>query len=61
MAKSIVGQHTPTSFDKGVARFTWLMIRFMLVMVPLVFLINGLTKSTTGRRRSSSRWPWPSA
>ena len=44
MAKPIVGQHTPTSFDKGVSRFTWLMIRFMLVMVPLVFVINGLTK-----------------
>ena len=25
-------------------RFTWLMIRFIAVMVPLVFLINGLTK-----------------
>ena len=44
MAKSIVGQHTPTSFDKGVTRFTLLMIYFMAVMVPLVFLINGLTK-----------------
>jgi len=44
MAQAIVGQTTPTSFDKGVTRFTWLMIRFMLVMVPLVFLINGLTK-----------------
>jgi Mg2+-importing ATPase len=44
MAKAIVGQETPTSFDKGVTRFTWLMIQFMLVMVPLVFLINGLTK-----------------
>jgi len=44
MAQSIVGQAAPTSFDKGVSRFTWLMIRFMLVMVPLVFLINGLTK-----------------
>ncbi len=33
-----------TSFDKGINRFTWLMIRFMLVMVPLVFLINGITK-----------------
>ena len=33
-----------TSFEKGVNRFTWLMIRFMLVMVPLVFLINGFTK-----------------
>lgn len=44
MARAIVGQKVPTSFDKGVARFTWLMIRFMMVMVPLVFLINGLTK-----------------
>ena len=44
MAQAIVGQVTPTSFDKGVSRFTWLMIRFMVVMVPLVFLISGLTK-----------------
>ena len=44
MAQSIVGQAPPTSFDKGVTRFTWLMIYFMSVMVPLVFLINGLTK-----------------
>ena len=44
MAQAIVGQKVQTSFDKGVAQFTWLMIRFMLVMVPLVFLINGLTK-----------------
>jgi Mg2+-importing ATPase len=44
MAKAIMGQRVQTSFDKGVARFTWLMIRFMLVMVPLVFVINGLTK-----------------
>src|SRR5205807_3667778 len=33
-----------TAFDKGINRFTWLMIRFMLVMVPLVLLINWLTK-----------------
>jgi Mg2+-importing ATPase len=33
-----------TSFDKGVRRFTWLMLRFMFVMVPIVFLANGLTK-----------------
>src|SRR6185437_11400219 len=33
-----------TSFDLGLNRFTWLMIQFMIVMVPLVFLINGLTK-----------------
>jgi Mg2+-importing ATPase len=44
LASSIVGQRQLTSFDKGVNRFTWLMIGFMLVMVPAVFLANGLSK-----------------
>ena len=44
LAKGIVGQPVQTAFDKGVSRFTWLMIRFIAVMVPLVFAINGVTK-----------------
>ena len=44
MASSIVGEQVETSFDKGMQQFTWLMIRFMMVMVPLVFFINGFTK-----------------
>ncbi len=44
MAGSITEEPPPTSFDQGINRFTWLMIRFMAVMVPLVFVINGLTK-----------------
>ncbi|HWD20644.1 MAG TPA: magnesium-translocating P-type ATPase [Verrucomicrobiae bacterium] len=44
MARSMSGGLVETSFDKGVKRFTWLMLRFMAVMAPLVFLINGLTK-----------------
>ncbi len=44
MASALVSQEVQTSFDKGVTQFTWLMIRFILVMVPLVFVINGLTK-----------------
>jgi Mg2+-importing ATPase len=44
VAKSITGQQVETAFERGVKKFTWLMIRFMMVMVPLVFLINGLTK-----------------
>ena len=44
LARAVVGQQVQTAFDKGIARFTWLMIRFIAVMVPLVFLINGLTK-----------------
>ena len=48
MAGSILGQQIETSFDKGIRRFTWLMIRFMSVMVPLVFIINGITKGNWG-------------
>jgi Mg2+-importing ATPase len=44
IARSLAGQQEETSFDRGIKKFTWLMIRFMLVMVPLVFVINGLTK-----------------
>ena len=44
LANSIVGQRMLTSFDKGINQFTWLMISFMVIMVPLVFLFNGLSK-----------------
>jgi len=44
MAELIAAPSQPTSFDRGISQFTWLMLRFMAVMVPLVFLINGLTK-----------------
>ncbi len=44
VAAAIVAQQPETAFDRGVARFTWLMLRFMAVMVPLVFVLNGVTK-----------------
>jgi len=44
LAKSIAGERVETNFDKGVDKFTWLMISFMLIMTPLVFLINGIGK-----------------
>jgi Mg2+-importing ATPase len=44
ITRKLAGQRTKTSFDKGIAGFTWLMIRFMVVMVAIVFLIIGLTK-----------------
>ena len=44
LAESLGTEREPTSFDKGVNAFTWLMIRLLLVMTPLVFLINGFTK-----------------
>ena len=33
-----------TNFTKGVNAVSWVLIRFMLIMVPIVFMINGLTK-----------------
>ena len=44
MAASLSLQQTDTAFDRGVKKFVWLMISFMLVMVPLVFFINGFMK-----------------
>ncbi len=35
---------TPTSFQAGINKVSWLLIRFMLVMTPVVLLINGFTK-----------------
>ena len=44
LAEKLAAKRAPTSFDAGVRDFTWLMIRFMVVMVSLTFLIVGLTK-----------------
>ncbi|WP_432761573.1 magnesium-translocating P-type ATPase [Rhizobium calliandrae] len=44
LADEIAGRRVPTAFDRGIDRFTWLMIKFILVMVPTVLLINGVTK-----------------
>lgn len=39
-----MGTRAQTAFDRGVNSVSWLLIRFMLVMVPIVLLINGFTK-----------------
>ncbi|MEI6350631.1 MAG: magnesium-translocating P-type ATPase [Verrucomicrobiota bacterium] len=44
IAERLAGQRVQTSFDRGISGFTWLMIRFMVVMVAVVFLIVGATK-----------------
>nr|WP_228414944.1 magnesium-translocating P-type ATPase [Vagococcus penaei] len=44
IAKGVSETRTITSFDIGISKTSWLLIRFMLVMAPAVFLINGLTK-----------------
>lgn len=44
MATAVAGDAAETSFTKGVNAVSWVLIRFMCVMVPLVFVINGVTK-----------------
>ncbi|MGY3041254.1 Mg2+-importing ATPase [Rhodanobacter sp. TND4EL1] len=44
LAHSMSGQRVQTSFDRGISSVSWLLIRFMAVMVPVVFLLNGLDK-----------------
>lgn len=48
LAKSIIGSRAETSFDKGVNSVSWLLIRFMLIMVPVILLINGFSKGDFG-------------
>ena len=44
MAGELSAKPAKTSFEKGVNAVSWVLIRFMLVMAPIVFVINGLTK-----------------
>ena len=44
IASQLQAKSPPTSFEKGVSAVSWVLIRFMLVMVPVVFFINGFTK-----------------
>lgn len=44
MAKSVNEKPVETSFEKGVNSVSWVLIRFMLIMVPIVLFINGFTK-----------------
>lgn len=44
MAGSLNGEAPKTAFEKGVNSVSWVLIRFMLIMVPVVLFINGFTK-----------------
>lgn len=44
MAKEIIGKNVVTSFDKGINSVSWVLIRFMMLMVPVVLFVNGFTK-----------------
>ncbi|MBI5221815.1 MAG: magnesium-translocating P-type ATPase [Candidatus Magasanikbacteria bacterium] len=44
LAKAMDTFESITSFDLGIKKVTWLIIGFIVIMVPLVFLLNGLSK-----------------
>lgn len=44
IARSIAGHRAATAFDRGISKVSFLLIRFMLIMIPFVFLVNGFTK-----------------
>ncbi|THD08372.1 magnesium-translocating P-type ATPase [Rhodanobacter lindaniclasticus] len=48
LAHSMTGARVQTSFDRGIRSVSWLLLRFMAVMVPVVFVINGLDKHDWG-------------
>ncbi|NLJ40731.1 MAG: magnesium-translocating P-type ATPase [Clostridiales bacterium] len=45
IAQELNKEPTVTTFEKGVNSVSWVLIKFMLVMVPIVFFINGITKN----------------
>ena len=44
MAKELNTKPPKTTFEKGVNSVSWVLIRFMLLMVPVVLFVNGFTK-----------------
>lgn len=45
ISKTVTKKEEKTSFEKGISSVSWLLIRFMIVMVPFVLLINGFLKN----------------
>ncbi|WP_337798737.1 magnesium-translocating P-type ATPase [Acidaminococcus timonensis] len=44
LASSMAQEAPETNFTKGVNSVSWVLIRFMMAMVPIVFIVNGMTK-----------------
>jgi Mg2+-importing ATPase len=44
IAAKLSEKRAETDFDKGIKKFTMLMLRFMMFMVPFVFFVNGFFK-----------------
>lgn len=48
MAQSLTGDKAKNSFERGVESISGLLMRIMFVMVPVIFVINGITKGNWG-------------
>jgi Mg2+-importing ATPase len=46
IAEQLQKKAPPTSFELGVNSVSWVLIRFMMIMVPIVLLVNGFTKGS---------------
>ncbi len=44
IAKDLTGRKAQTSFEKGIASVSKLLLRLMFVMVPIIFITNGILK-----------------
>ncbi len=44
ISRRLASMSVATSFDRGIRRFTWLMISLMVVLVVVIFIINVLSK-----------------
>ena len=44
LAESLAVDRVETNFDQGIKKFTWLIMKFILIMVPVVFLLNGISR-----------------
>ncbi|MCL2695353.1 MAG: magnesium-translocating P-type ATPase, partial [Clostridiales bacterium] len=53
IARQLQTKKTVTSFEKGITSVSWVLIRFMAAMVPVVFFISALTTKTVG---DMNRW-----
>ena len=45
IAKDLTGRKAQSNFEKGIASVSKLLLRLMLIMVPIIFLVNGFLKN----------------
>ncbi|MFT8461527.1 MAG: magnesium-translocating P-type ATPase [Liquorilactobacillus ghanensis] len=48
IAQELTRKPAKTNFETGIQKTSWLLIRFMAIMAPLVIIINGLAKGNWG-------------